>query len=443
MRTYQQVAAELAAQIRAGRWAPGQRLPTHRELAAGHGIAVATATRVFAELKRVGLVVGEPGRGSFVRDRSVRLASAEYGAGADTVWADLAFTQPMSPRRAELLRTALRDLAGGGDLDALLRQQPPGGRPHDRAIVTEFLDRRGIAADPARVVLTHGAQHGLDLVVRALFSPGDVVAADELTYPGFKLLAHAHGVDVAPIAAVADGPDLDALDRLCARRPVRAVYAMPTLHNPLGWVLGRAQRERLVSIARHHDLFLIEDAAYAFLADPAPAPLVTMAPERTFWVSSLSKSAAAGLRFGILVIPPRAEPALGRLLRATMASPPGLVTAVAVRWIGDGTVDALEHASRRAAGDHQYVLRRELGDLRPIAHPRSFFAWLPIDPDQRMDRIAAELSRRGVRVCTGDVFAVTQHVPHGLRIALGSPALEELPLVLAELRDVLDSVPPG
>jgi DNA-binding transcriptional MocR family regulator len=443
MRTYQEVAAQIAVQIRDGRLPPGRRLPTHRQLAAEQGIAVATATRVFAELKRAGLVVGEPGRGSFVRDRSVRLASAEYGAGTDTVWADLAFTQPMSPRRSELLRSALRDLAGGGDLDALLRQQPPGGRPHDRAAVAEFLDRRGISVDPARVVLTNGAQHGLDLLVRAVFSPGDVVAVDELTYPGFKMLAREHGLDPAPIPAAADGPDLEALARLCARRPVRAVYTMPTLHNPLGWVLDRSGREQLISIARLHDLLLIEDAAYAFLADPAPVPLVATAPERTFWVSSLAKSVAAGLRFGILVTPPRAQPALARLLRTIMASPPGLVTSLAVRWISDGTVDALEHASRRAAEEHQRILHRELGDLRPIAHPRSFFAWLPIDPDQRMDRIAAELSRRGIRICTADVFATTPHVPHGVRIALGSPALEDLPLVLAEVRDVVDAVPPG
>ncbi|WP_433566198.1 PLP-dependent aminotransferase family protein [Nocardia sp. CA-151230] len=441
MRTYTDVAAALAGQIRDGRWAPGQRLPTHRQLAAEHGIAVATATRVFAELKRAGLVVGEPGRGSFVRDRSVRLAAAAYGPGAETVWADLAFTQPLSPRREDLLRTGLRELANSGDLDALLRQQPPGGRPHDRSTVAGFLGRRGIEVDPARVVVTAGAQHGLDLVVRAMFSPGDVIAVDELTYPGFKLLAQAHGLTLAPVPAAGNGPDPDALARLCAKRPVRAVYTMPTLHNPLGWVIDSDRRRALASVARQYDLFLIEDAAYAFLADPAPPPLAAIAPERTFWVSSLSKSVAAGLRFGMLVHPPVAAPALARTLRATMAGPPGLTSALATRWLADGTVDTLEQASRGAAQEHQRILHRELGDRNPIAHPHSFFAWLPIDPDQRMDRIAAELSRRGIRVCTAEAFAATAHVPHGLRIALGSPALEELPLVLAEMRAALDSVP--
>ncbi|WP_067708736.1 aminotransferase-like domain-containing protein [Nocardia yamanashiensis] len=447
MRTYREVAAELAARITDGRWAPGHRLPTHRRLAAEYGIAVATATRVYAELERAGLVVGEPGRGTFVRDRSLRLSSASAPSRTDArertpVRADLAFTQPLSPSRADLLRTALRELAGAGDLDAVLRQQPPGGRPHDREIVADFLRRRDVPAHATEVVLTNGAQHALDLVVRAMFSPGDVIAVDDLTYPGFKSLARAHGLELAPIPTTATGPDLAALSRLCAHRPVRAIYTMPTLHNPLGWVLDASQRRELVSIARHHDLLLIEDAAYAFLADPAPRPLAAAAPERTFWLSSLSKSVAAGLRFGMLVVPPTAAPAIGRTLRTTMASPPGLISAVAIRWLADGTVDTLEHAGRLAAEHHQRILHRELGHLHPIAHPRSYFAWLPIDPDQRMDRIAAELSRRGIRVCTADLFATTPHVPHALRLALGSPATEELPAVLAEVRAVFDTVEP-
>ncbi|MFX0575431.1 PLP-dependent aminotransferase family protein [Nocardia nepalensis] len=443
MSSYREVAAQIAAQIRAGRWSPGERLPTHRALAAECGIAVATATRVFTELQRLGLAVGEPGRGTFVRDRSIRLVPAEYGPGPDTVSADLSVTQPMSPRRAELLRGALRDLAGAGDLDALLRQQPPGGRPRDREVAAAFLAQRGIDADPDRIFLTGGVQHGLDLIVRSVLAPGDVVAVDALTYPGFKMLAQAHRVELAPVPVSPTGPDLAALAELCRRRRVRAVYSMPTLHNPLGWVLDDAAREHLVAIARTHDLLLIEDASYAFLAAPAPAPLVSRAPERTYWLSSLSKSVAAGLRFGMLVAPPSGRNVLKYAVRVAMASPPGLVAAVATRWLADGTVTALEAASRRAAEQQQRVLRGELAGLDVIAHPRSYFAWLSVDPLQRMDRVAAELSRRGVRVSTADIFATTAHVPHGLRIAVGSPAPADLPDALAAVRSAIDAVPLG
>jgi DNA-binding transcriptional MocR family regulator len=83
---------------------------------------------------------------------------------------------------------------------------------------------------------------------------------DALTYPGFRVLAHTLGLDLAPLPVTGAGPDLDVLERLCRRRRVRAVYTMPTLHNPLGWVLDDDRRARLVSIARRHRVTIVEDA---------------------------------------------------------------------------------------------------------------------------------------------------------------------------------------
>nr|GFB52517.1 hypothetical protein [Tanacetum cinerariifolium] len=84
-----------------------------------------------------------------------------------------------------------------------------------------------------------------------------------------------------PIPLTCNGPDLDALERLCQQRRVKAVYTMPTLHNPMGWVMDVSWRARLIAIARHHDALLIEDAAYAFLVEDAPPPLKALAPELT------------------------------------------------------------------------------------------------------------------------------------------------------------------
>ena len=104
----------------------------------------------------------------------------------------------------------------------------------------------------------------------AVLRAGDVVAVDALTYPGFKVLAHTLRLELAPLPVARGGPDLDALEQLCAARRVRAVYAMPTLQNPLGWVMDAPARARLVEIARRYGLLIIEDASYAYLAEDAP-----------------------------------------------------------------------------------------------------------------------------------------------------------------------------
>ncbi len=262
---YKSLVDTFARDIRAGTLVPGTRLPTHRQLAASHGLALATASWVYSELEAMGLVSGETGRGTFVRE--IALAPGQ-GIGQMAVAAgmlDLNFNYPSLPGQADLLRTALRQLALSGDLEALLRYQPHAGRPHERAAMARHLLHRGLSVAAEQVLVVGGAQHGLAVSMMALLKPGDVVAVDALTYSGFKVLAEALHLEIVAIAVTPHGPDLAALRQVCRRRPVRAVYCMPTLHNPLGWVLGLEQREQLVCIARKHQLILIEDAAYAFL----------------------------------------------------------------------------------------------------------------------------------------------------------------------------------
>lgn len=184
----------------------------------------------------------------------------------------MSFNYPTLPEQAELLRARLRQLAASGDLDALLRYQPHGGRAHVRAIMARHLARSGLSVEPEHVLIVGGAQHGLAAAL-ALLRPGDEVAVDALTYPGFKTLAEQFRLELVPVPAAGAGMDLDALERLCRQRTVRALYTMPTVHNPLGWVLDLSARQRLVTLAQRYGLILIEDAPYAFLEpDPPPMP---------------------------------------------------------------------------------------------------------------------------------------------------------------------------
>lgn len=437
------IVERLAAQIHSGQLAPGTALPTHRALAARHGIAVASASKAYAQLRSMGLVVGETGRGTFVRDRPPQRewdSGDEARRSASAV--DLSFNHPTWPGQAALLRGMLRELATSGDLAALMHQQPPGGRRHERRIVADLLAAsRGIEADAERVLLVNGAQHGLDVVVRAMLRPHDAVAVDALSYPGFRMLAELQALDLAPVPACADGPDLDALERLCRNRPIRAIYAMPTLHNPLGWVLDTEQRQRLVAIARHHDCVLIEDAAYAWLADPAPAALATLAPERTFHVASLSKSLASGLRFGYVVVPADDVVRVKAVIRASHWSLPSLVTAMATRWIADGTVAQQEAALRHDARRRQAIAADVFAGLDLRAHPASPFLWLRLPEDLRMDRAAQALAERGIAVSKGEAYATGRQRPHALRLGLGSLPLDALEAVLQRVRDTLERLP--
>ncbi|NUT75931.1 PLP-dependent aminotransferase family protein [Pseudomonas sp. C1C7] len=435
---YKSLVDAFAADIRSGHLPPGTRLPTHRQLATEHGLALVTASRVYAELESMGLISGETGRGTFVRETSLPPGQGISQSVVAAGMIDLNFNYPSLPGQADLLRGALRQLALSGDLESLLRYQPHAGRMHERASVARHLEARGIKLPAEQLLIVSGAQHGLAVVMMTLLKPGDVIAADALTYPGFKTLAETLHLEVLPIAVTDRGPDLPALEKLCRSRPVRAIYSMPTLHNPLGWVLDADQRERLVAIARQHDLTIIEDAAYAFLAEDPPPPLATLAPERTVYVCGLSKNIATGLRVGFIAAPVHWVAAFERTIMATTWNTPGVMTAIATTWLDDGTVVRLEAHKRADAQARQALAREMLAGLRIISHPSSYFIWLPLTEDARADQIAMALMREQVSVSPAEPFAITSHVPHAIRLALGSVDMDSLRQALVKVKRVVE-----
>lgn len=434
---YKTLVDRYAADIRCARLAPGTRLPTHRQLAAQEGLALVTASRVYAELEAMGLVSGEAGRGTFVRETSLAPGQGIDQKDVAVGMVDLNFNYPSLPGQADLLRTALRQLALSGDLEALLRYQPHAGRTHERASVARHLLARGVTVDAGQVLIVNGAQQGLAVTLMARLKPGDVIAADALTYSGFKVLAEALHLEVLAVPVTEHGPDLQALENLCRKRSVRAVYSMPTLHNPLGWVMPLQQREQLVAIARRHDLMIIEDAAYAFLVDNPPRALIDLAPERTFYVCGLSKNIATGLRVGFIAAPLPDVPALERIMRATTWNTPGVMTAIACGWLDDGTVNLLEQQKRQDALARQALAAEVLKGLRYITHPASYFLWLPLPEDVRADQIVVELMQQQISVTTAEPFSVSSSTPHAIRLALGSVDMDVLRQALIAVRTVV------
>lgn len=435
---YKAVVDRYAQAIRSGQLPAGTRLPTHRTLAAEERLSLATATRVYRELEEMGLVSGETGRGTFVRDLSLPPGHRvdQQVVAADVV--DLNFNYPSLPAQGDALREALRQLAMAGDIDSHLRYQPHAGRLAEREIIARHLTCRHFAPDAENVLIVNGAQHGLAVTVMGLLRPGDVVAVDALTYSGFKVLAALYHLELAAIPCRAEGPDLQALHTLCQQRRVRAVYTMPTLHNPLGWVLNAGQRQALADLARQHDLLIIEDAAYARLVSRPPPPVVSYAPERTVYVTGFSKNIATGLRVGVVISPPRYRPEIERAIRATTWNTPTLISSLICAWIEDGTVARFETQKRQDARQRQQVAREVLCGLPVVSHPDSYFVWLPLGEESRADRLANALMERRISVSTAEPFCVSATIPQALRIALGSVPFDSLRPALLNVRDAVE-----
>lgn len=434
---YLHLADTMARAIQAGKLAPGTKLPTHRAFAEQFEIALATATRVYGELERRGVVVGEAGRGTFVRDLGLPITLGVHQTPTDGL-IDLVFNMPGDAADSDALRAGLRRLATAGDLEAMLRYQPHGGRIHERRIIAESLDPALGLIDPERLLVTSGGQHGLAMIAFGILRRGDTVATDTLTYPGFKSVAALQGLDIIPVEAQHGVINPDDLDRQCRIRQISAVYLMPTVHNPLGSVMDEITRFRLIDVARKHDLLIIEDAAYAFLEPDPPPTFLALSPERTVHVSGFSKSIATGLRLGYVIAPGTHIDRLLEAIRATTWNAPALISGLVTGWIEDGTLKRSEETRRRDGAERQRLCRAILPDLPIVSHRNAGFAWLPFDKTVRAEPIVSRLKEDGISVSSAEPFATTVAVPQALRLAFGGVPKSDLNAVLAAVRKSLN-----
>lgn len=408
-------------------------MPTHRAFAEQCNVALATATRVYKELERRGEVVGEAGRGTFVRDPGLPPTLGVHHTEAEDL-IDLVFNMPGDAGDAETLRAGLRRLSSAGDLEAKLRYQPHGGRTHERQIIAENLTSTLGSVPPENLLITSGGQHGLATIVFALFRRGEAVAVDPLTYPGFKSVAALQGLDLVPIGGAGGIMDPEALDRQCQSRRLSAVYLIPTVHNPLGSVMDLTTRCRIVEVAQRHDLLIIEDAAYAFLETDPPPSFISLAPERTIHVGGFSKSLATGLRLGYLVAPTQHLSRLLEAIRATTWNAPALISGLVTDWIKDGTLAIFEERRRRDSAQRQDLCRSVLCDLSVSAHRNAGFAWVWLEKGLRAEPIVLALKKRGISVAGAQPFATTTAVSQALRLAFGGIPKSDLRRIFRTVR---------
>jgi DNA-binding transcriptional MocR family regulator len=437
---YLAIVSALQQDIQAGRLQPGTRLPTHRDLAFRLGVTVGTISRAYAEADRRGLLHGEVGRGTFVRPRAgmglLRLHPEEPGI------IDLSMSRPCDGGADRELAATLGALANRQDLAPLLAYQSELGLPAHRAAGAAWLARAtGLAAQPERIVVVGGGQHGLHTTFVALLRPGDVVLTEALTYPGFKLLAGQLGITLEGVRIDGEGLVPEALEAACQRWRPRALLTVPTLHNPTAAIIPEARRREILEIARRHELLVIEDDVYGFLAEARPTLLANLAPERVVYVSSLSKSMAPGLRLGYLQAPAEMIGRIGATLRGSVWMTSPLLAEIASIWIDSGAGDRLAAERRRVVLESQAIAQRFFAGQSIATQPNSYHLWLTLPEPWRASGFVAEARSRGVLVTAPEPFvAGREPAPNAVRVCVGAVEdPERLETALGILKSLLEA----
>lgn len=441
MADYNEIADRIAADIASGRRRPGERLPPQRAFAHASGIAVSTAGRVYAELRRRGLIVGEVGRGSFVGAVEARPRPALVEPGEGLV--DLEMNFPILDEEPAWLAPALVKLVGRAEaLRAALRPIGATASTGARLLAVQALARAGWQPPADRVLFSGNGRQGLAAALSALARAGDSIGLEALTFPVVHALIGRLGLKAVPLALDDEGVLPKAIEKAHLVRPLRALYLQPTLHNPLGMTMGLARRRAVIEVATRLGIPIVEDAVYGFLDRQAPPPLTALAPEQVIFVDSLSKRVAPGLTLGFVVPPGSLVEPVARALRAGCWQAAGFALEMSLRWIEDGTVGRLEVAKRRDAARRQAMAHKALSAWSIRAHPAAYHLWLDLPRPWRAEAFAAAAGRAGIVVTPAAAFAVqAAHAPDAVRLALGAASLKQLSAALAILARLLREGP--
>lgn len=431
---YLKLADTVAVEIANGALKPGDRLPPQRSFAYERKIAVSTASRVYTELLRRGLVVGEVGRGTFVSGEARRGVSSLTESRGQRI--DLEVNYPLLPTQSAMIARSLEGLERPEALDVALRQTSITGTQAARTISAEFLSRGDWSPRADQFVFTANGRQCIAAALAAVVPSGGRCGVEALTYPFIKDIAARLGVTLVPLTMDEQGVRPDAVQKAHREANLSALYIQPTIQNPLGMTMPPARRADLVRVVEKLGLPIIEDTVYSFLGDEAP--LAALAPDSCIVLDSLSKKVAPGLAVGFIVSPPRLRERIMASVRSGGWTASGFALTAGTRMMGDGTVSELVRLKRIDAARRQQMAAKYLAGFEVQANIQSYHLWLTLPPHWRSQTFVAAAARRDIALTPSTTFAVAPgHAPNAVRLALGAPSTEQLDSALRTLAGLL------
>ncbi len=448
---YQAVAGAIRTAVERGQMAPGDRLPPVRELAWRLGITPGTVARAYTVLTDEGALIAEVGRGTFVaqpKTRAKPLLGLEVDAVPHLSGGDVHDVNLVSPHlpnvgQAALIRQLLAEVA----------QDPPSGIMHypshatgqaARAAVAAFLGDvtlGGVTAED--VVLTHGAQNAVVMVMQTVLSGRrPVVLVEELSYPGYRRAAELMRAEVVPVAMDEHGIIPEALEASARSTGAQLLCLSAEVQNPLLIAMPPERRAAIAKVAQRVDLQILEDDCYRL--GPVSGPSFrALAPERGWYVASLSKTLTPALRIG-WAVPPRAW--VANLRRTAEHGFFGLATPMTdltAALLTHPQLPALMAALRETVAEYIRTMVNVLGRYDLTWREDALYVWLSLPPGWRASAFARAAEADGVQVRTAEDYA-DRHAaaPHAIRLTVNAGVSRaSFEAALERLRQLLDNPP--
>ncbi|UQX89823.1 PLP-dependent aminotransferase family protein [Jatrophihabitans telluris] len=434
---YRALSNALAALLLDGRVSPGSRLPSERDLARELKLSRATTTAAFDALAADGLLIRRQGSGSYL---TLPAAARMAGPGSriarrpgDAALVDLsiaslpAIAGVMGPAMAAVTEDVARYATRDGYY--------PYGIPELREAVAERYRRRGVATTPEQILITNGAQHGLDLVLRVGIGPGDRVVTELPSYPGALESLRAHGARHVPVPlsmSMTEGRwELPSFAAALRQSSPRLAYLIPDFHNPTGALGDGATRAEIAHAARRSGTRLIVDESFVDIdlrteaeRGDSARPIVAMAEldESVISLGSLSKPIWGGLRVGWIRTDPDTVQRLAAARARNDMAGPVIEQLIAHHLLAD--LDASLMQRRDSLRQQRDCLLASLAELLPAWRPSRALGglsiWIELD-HAGATPLSHLLEHRGLLLSPGSRFAADGTLERQLRLPFALP----------------------
>ncbi|WP_018236199.1 PLP-dependent aminotransferase family protein [Ensifer sp. BR816] len=436
------IADQIAQAVTKGELKPGEQLPPQRRLADQLGVSLPTVSRAYEELARRGLIAGETGRGTFIRNVNASSdAVSPYVPERQTGLIDLSILKPICDTiHLERMKSTLATLAVDMPPSTVLGTRPSAMFARHRSIAVEWLRLCGLETNEKTIHLTNGGTPALTVAFITACQPGAAIATEATGLHVMLPLASYLGLKVHGVPIDDNGIIPEALESACQQNKIRALFMIPNALNPTAFVMNESRRVAIVEIARKYDLNIIEDDALGPLVSKKPPPFQALAPERTLYITSFTKPVMPGLRTGYLVAPERLLPAVENRQLVTNWTATPLIAEIAARWVEDGTGLELLEWQRAALTKRHKLVAKVLKGFPYCSHPEAMHIWLPLSEKFAEDEFVSHARKQGVAVARGSAFAISDWQP-AVRVSVGSTTEEELQRGLAVIHNLLHSEP--
>jgi len=433
---YQRIAQQLAEDIRRGVYQPGERVPSVRKMSSQLNVSHATVLQAYANLEDQGLIRARPQSGYYVHQTPALTAQTPDIARVE---------RPGLVTRSSIIQQVLTEARRDGvfpfgaavpHVDYLpvraLHQQlakvtrfqsprafsymfSPGFEPLRRQIAIRMRDA-GVVVDPSELVVTHGCVDALQMSLRVLTKPGDLIAAESPTYYGLLQLADLLGLKVIEIPSdPSTGISLEALQLAANQWPIKALVLTARLSNPLGGTIPEDRQKQLLRLANDFDIQIVEDDIYGELMFEQGKTKALKAFDRlgrVIYCSSFSKTLSPGVRIGWMIAGKYQACSVTQMGVASDLENGGY----------DRHLRYIRQEYRKNLSAYQLAVQQHFPAGTQMTRPTGgFILWVSLPGRVNTQELHVRALQQGISIAPGLIFSNTEQFNHCIRLNCGIP----------------------